>query len=52
VSITLVVVDDQATIREALAVMLDLAEDVDVLGTATTAKRWSPWSPSAAPLSS
>jgi DNA-binding NarL/FixJ family response regulator len=34
-SITLVVVDDQATIREALAVMLDLADDVDVVGTAT-----------------
>jgi DNA-binding NarL/FixJ family response regulator len=34
-SIRLLVVDDQATIREALAVMLDLAEDVDVVGTAT-----------------
>ena len=34
-SIRLVVVDDQATVREALAVMLDLAEDVDVVGTAT-----------------
>ncbi len=34
-SIRLVVVDDQATIREALAVMLDLAEDVDVVATAT-----------------
>ncbi|WP_409182828.1 response regulator [Amycolatopsis sp. VS8301801F10] len=33
--ITLVVVDDQATVREALAVMLDLAEDVDVVATAT-----------------
>jgi DNA-binding NarL/FixJ family response regulator len=31
----LVVVDDQATVREALAVMLDLADDVDVVGTAT-----------------
>jgi DNA-binding NarL/FixJ family response regulator len=35
VSITLIVVDDQASVREALAVMLDLAEDVDVIGTAT-----------------
>jgi DNA-binding NarL/FixJ family response regulator len=34
-AIGLVVVDDQATVREALAVMLDLAEDVDVIGTAT-----------------
>jgi DNA-binding NarL/FixJ family response regulator len=33
--IGLVVVDDQATVREALAVMLDLDEDVDVIGTAT-----------------
>jgi DNA-binding NarL/FixJ family response regulator len=30
-----VVVDDQATIREALAVMLGLAEDVEVVATAT-----------------
>lgn len=34
-AVKLVVVDDQATVREALAVMLDLAEDVDVVGTAT-----------------
>jgi DNA-binding NarL/FixJ family response regulator len=34
-AIGLVVVDDQATVREALAVMLDLADDVDVIGTAT-----------------
>jgi DNA-binding NarL/FixJ family response regulator len=33
-TITLVVVDDQTTVREALAVMLDLAEDVTVVGTA------------------
>ncbi|HJP74387.1 MAG TPA: response regulator transcription factor [Pseudonocardiaceae bacterium] len=33
--IGLVVVDDQATVREALAVMLDLDDDVDVIGTAT-----------------
>ncbi|WP_406641757.1 response regulator [Amycolatopsis sp. WGS_07] len=33
--ITLVVADDQATVREALAVMLDLAEDVTVVATAT-----------------
>ena len=33
--ITLVVADDQATVREALAVMLDLAPDVSVLATAT-----------------
>lgn len=33
--IRLVVADDQATIREALAVMLDLDEDVDVVATAT-----------------
>jgi DNA-binding NarL/FixJ family response regulator len=33
--ITLVVVDDQATVREALAVMLGLAEDVTVVATAT-----------------
>ncbi|GAA1978227.1 response regulator transcription factor [Amycolatopsis minnesotensis] len=32
---SLVVVDDQASIREALAVMLDLADGIDVLGTAT-----------------
>lgn len=32
---TLVVADDQATVREALAVMLDLAEDVSVVATAT-----------------
>jgi DNA-binding NarL/FixJ family response regulator len=35
VSIRLVVVDDQATVREALAVMLDLDEDVTVVATAT-----------------
>ncbi|MFI9383297.1 response regulator [Kutzneria sp. NPDC052558] len=34
-AIKLVVVDDQASVREALAVMLGLAEDVDVVGTAT-----------------
>jgi len=34
-AITLVVADDQATVREALAVMLDLAEDVHVVATAT-----------------
>jgi len=33
--ITLVVADDQATVREALAVMLDLAPDVSVVATAT-----------------
>ncbi len=33
--ITLAVVDDQATVREALAVMLNLAEDVTVVATAT-----------------
>ena len=33
-AIRLAVVDDQATVREALAVMLDLASDVDVVGTA------------------
>ncbi|WP_327139559.1 response regulator transcription factor [Nocardia sp. NBC_01327] len=33
--ISLVVVDDQATVREALAVMLDLADDVNVVATAT-----------------
>ncbi|MEV5710506.1 response regulator transcription factor [Actinoallomurus sp. NPDC052274] len=33
--ISLVVVDDQATVREALAVMLDLAADVTVVATAT-----------------
>jgi DNA-binding NarL/FixJ family response regulator len=33
--IKLAVVDDQATIREALAVMLDLEADVDVVGRAT-----------------
>ncbi|QWF78809.1 response regulator [Amycolatopsis sp. CA-230715] len=32
---SLVVVDDQASIREALAVMLDLADGIDVIGTAT-----------------
>jgi DNA-binding NarL/FixJ family response regulator len=35
VAIKLVVVDDQAAVREALAVMLDLAEDVSVVATAT-----------------
>jgi DNA-binding NarL/FixJ family response regulator len=34
-AITLLVVDDQATVREALAVMLDLADDVTVVATAT-----------------
>jgi DNA-binding NarL/FixJ family response regulator/signal transduction histidine kinase len=34
-TITLVVVDDQATVRDALAVMLSLAEDVTVVATAT-----------------
>ncbi|MDF3288098.1 MULTISPECIES: response regulator [Streptomyces] len=34
-NIRLVVVDDQTAVREALAVMLDLAEDVDVVATAT-----------------
>lgn len=33
--VKLVVVDDQATVREALAVMLDLEADVDVVATAT-----------------
>lgn len=32
--ITLVIADDQATIREALATMLDLLPDIDVVGTA------------------
>lgn len=30
-AITLIVADDQATVREALAVMLDLDADVDVV---------------------
>ncbi|MET9486890.1 response regulator transcription factor [Nocardia sp. NPDC006630] len=34
-AISLIVVDDQATVREALAVMLDLADDVNVVATAT-----------------
>jgi DNA-binding NarL/FixJ family response regulator len=34
-TVTLVVVDDQATIRDALAVMLDLDDDIDVVATAT-----------------
>ncbi|QUQ65982.1 response regulator [Kutzneria sp. CA-103260] len=34
-AIKLVVVDDQTSVREALAVMLGLAEDVDVVATAT-----------------
>jgi DNA-binding NarL/FixJ family response regulator len=34
-TIALIVVDDQATVREALAVMLDLADDVTVVATAT-----------------
>jgi DNA-binding NarL/FixJ family response regulator len=34
-TITLMVVDDQATVREALAVMLGLATDVTVVATAT-----------------
>jgi DNA-binding NarL/FixJ family response regulator len=34
-TITLAVVDDQATVREALAVMLDLDADVHVVATAT-----------------
>lgn len=34
-TITLVVADDQTTVREALAVMLDLAADVTVVATAT-----------------
>ncbi|KAA9158097.1 response regulator transcription factor [Amycolatopsis acidicola] len=34
-SISLVVVDDQASVREALAVMLGLADDIDVVATAT-----------------
>jgi DNA-binding NarL/FixJ family response regulator len=35
VAIKLVVVDDQTSVREALAVMLGLSEDVDVVATAT-----------------
>ncbi|MEU7046460.1 response regulator transcription factor [Streptomyces varsoviensis] len=34
-SVKLVVVDDQTAVREALAVMLDLDDDVDVVATAT-----------------
>ena len=34
-TLSLVVVDDQASVREALAVMLDLAEDLTVVATAT-----------------
>ncbi|MBB4687858.1 response regulator [Amycolatopsis jiangsuensis] len=34
-SVSVVVVDDQAVVREALAVMLDLAEDITVPATAT-----------------
>ncbi|GAB3577847.1 response regulator transcription factor [Amycolatopsis endophytica] len=34
-TLSLVVVDDQASVREALAVMLDLADDIDVVATAT-----------------
>ncbi|GAA5169589.1 response regulator transcription factor [Amycolatopsis dongchuanensis] len=33
-SVSLVVVDDQAAVREALAVMLDLADGIDVVATA------------------
>ncbi|WP_433281676.1 response regulator [Pseudonocardia xinjiangensis] len=35
VTLRLVVVDDQAAVREALAIMLDLAPDVDVVAAAT-----------------
>jgi DNA-binding NarL/FixJ family response regulator len=38
-AIRLVVVDDQTTVRDALAVMLDLDEDVDVVGTATNGQQ-------------
>lgn len=38
-TITLVVVDDQAAVRDALAVMLDLADDVDVVATATNGEQ-------------
>lgn len=34
-TIALLVVDDQAAVREALAIMLDLDDDIDVVGTAT-----------------
>lgn len=37
-SIRLLIVDDQAAIRDALAVMLDLAEDVSVIGTAANGR--------------
>ena len=38
-AIRLVVVDDQTTVRDALAVMLDLDADVDVVGTATNGEQ-------------
>jgi DNA-binding NarL/FixJ family response regulator len=38
-SITLVVVDDQATVRDALAVMLDLTDEVDVVATAADGEK-------------
>jgi DNA-binding NarL/FixJ family response regulator len=38
-AIRLVVVDDQTTVRDALAVMLDLDDDVDVVGTATNGQQ-------------
>lgn len=38
-SIRLIVVDDQASVREALAVMLDLDDDVDVVATAVNGEQ-------------
>ncbi|AHH97020.1 response regulator transcription factor [Kutzneria viridogrisea] len=38
-SVKLVVVDDQASVREALAVMLGLAEDIEVVATATNGEQ-------------
>lgn len=37
--VRLLIVDDQATIRDALAVMLDLDPDIDVIGTASDGKQ-------------
>jgi DNA-binding NarL/FixJ family response regulator len=38
-AVTVVVADDQATIREALATMLDLLDDIDVVGSAENGER-------------
>ena len=50
-AIRVVVADDQTAVREGLVLLLDLLDDVEVVGAARTARRRCGWSPSTGPTS-